>query len=102
MRQVGLGIKGNGLITTVITGHVALAAVNAQVFINQSHNLLPVIQVTISSNTTKGCTNDILFKRSEQRALDSRTTMSTRFDLKFFCVFSKYRLPGKLHFTIFH
>ena len=25
-----------------------------------------------------------------------------RFDLKFFRVFSKYRLPGKLHFTIFH
>ena len=26
--------------------------------------------------------------------------MSTRFVLKFFCLFSKYRLPGKLHFTI--
>ena len=26
----------------------------------------------------------------------------TRFDLKFFRVFSKYGLPGKLHFTIFH
>ena len=36
--------------------------------------------------------------------LDSRTrtSTSTRFDLKFFRVFSKYRLPGKLHFTIFH
>ena len=22
--------------------------------------------------------------------------------LEVFCVFSKYRLPGKLHFTIFH
>ena len=37
-----------------------------------------------------------------QRPLDSRTTTSTRFDLKFFRVFSKYRLPAKLHFTIFH
>ena len=38
------------------------------------------------------------------RPLDSRTrtTTSTRFDLKFFRVFSKYRLPGKLYFTIFH
>ena len=27
--------------------------------------------------------------------------MSTRFDLKFFRVSSKYRLPGKLHFTFF-
>ena len=37
-------------------------------------------------------------------SLDSRTrvTTSTRFDLKFFRVFSKYRLPRKLHFTIFH
>ena len=37
---------------------------------------------------------------NQQRPLDSKT--STRFDLKFFRVFSKYRLPGKLHFTIFH
>ena len=34
--------------------------------------------------------------------LRKRTTTSTRFDLKFFRSFSKYRLPGKLHFTIFH
>ena len=27
-----------------------------------------------------------------------RTTTSARFDLKFFRVFSKFRLPGKLHF----
>ena len=32
----------------------------------------------------------------------ARTTTSTRFEVKFFRVFSKYRLPGKLHFTIFH
>ena len=32
----------------------------------------------------------------------TRTTTSARFDLKFFRVFSKYRHPGKLHFTIFH
>ena len=37
---------------------------------------------------------------NQQRPLHSKT--STRFDLKFFRVFSKYRLPGKLHFTIFH
>ena len=37
---------------------------------------------------------------NQQRPLDSKT--STRFDLKFFRVFSKYRFPGKLHFTIFH
>ena len=27
-------------------------------------------------------------------------TSSTRFDFKFFRLFPKYRLPGKLHFTI--
>ena len=37
---------------------------------------------------------------NQQRPLDSKT--STRFDLKFFRVFSKNRLPGKLQFTIFH
>ena len=43
-------------------------------------------------------------KLIETRPLDSRTRMttSTRFELKFFRVFSKYRLPGKLHFNIFH
>ena len=41
---------------------------------------------------------------NQQRPLDSKTstTTSTRFDLKFFRVSSKYRLPGKLYFTIFH
>ena len=36
----------------------------------------------------------------KKRPLDLRMTSSTRFDFKFFRVFSKYRLPGKLHFTI--
>ena len=36
-----------------------------------------------------------------ERPLDSRTrtTTSTRFDVKFFRVFSKYRLHGELYFT---
>ena len=29
----------------------------------------------------------------------TRTTTGTRFDLKFFCVFSKHRHPGKIFFT---
>ena len=33
--------------------------------------------------------------------IETGTTTSTRFPLKFFRVFSKYRLPGILHFTIF-
>ena len=39
----------------------------------------------------------------QQRRLDSRTrtTTSTRFDLKFSRVFSNYRHPGKLHCTSF-
>ena len=36
------------------------------------------------------------------RFKDENDYTSSRFDLKFFLVFSKYRLPGKLHFTIFH
>ena len=36
------------------------------------------------------------------RALDLRTSMSTRFNLKYLCVFSKKRHPGKSHFTLFH
>ena len=44
-----------------------------------------------------------LCPREHQRPSDSRTrtTTSMRFDLKFFCIFSNYRHPGKLHCT-FH
>ena len=52
-----------------------------------------------------GHSNILKFDMSRQwRPLNSRrtTTMSTRFDVKFFLVFSKYRPPRKLHFTIFH
>ena len=46
----------------------------------------------------------LVSKQGNWKALDSktRTSTSTRFELKFFRVFSKYRLPGKLQFTIFH
>ena len=40
--------------------------------------------------------------RPETFRFKARTTTSTRFDLKLLLVFLKYRLPGKLHFTIFH
>ena len=39
--------------------------------------------------------------RPETFRFKARTTTSTRFDLKLLLVFLKYRLPGKLHFTIF-
>ena len=60
MRQMGLGIKCDGLVTTVIAGHVALATVDTQVFINEGHHLLTVIQVTIGTNTRQSCTNNFL------------------------------------------
>ena len=46
----------------------------------------------------------IVSEQRQKRPLDSKTstTMSRRFDLKLLRVFSKNRLPGKLHFTIFH
>ena len=41
--------------------------------------------------------------REHKRPLDSRTRRNTsmRFDLKFFCIFSNYRHPRKLHCTSF-
>ena len=38
----------------------------------------------------------------ENVASARRVTTGTRFDFKFFRVFSKYGIPGKLHFTIFY
>lgn len=58
--QMGLSIKTNGLVPTVITSHVALAAVDTQIFINHSHHLLTVVQVTITANTTQRQTDNIL------------------------------------------
>ena len=46
----------------------------------------------------------LLILGRHKRPSDSRkrTISSTRIDLKFFCVFSKCRLLGELHSTIFH
>ena len=46
----------------------------------------------------------ILLHRRYKRPLDPRTRTKTitRFDLNLFRVFSKYRFPGKLKFTMFH
>ena len=60
MWQVGLSIKSNGLVPTVITSHVALATVDTKIFINHSYHLLTIVQVTITANTTQRQPDDIL------------------------------------------
>jgi hypothetical protein len=39
--DVSEGVKADGLVAGVVTGHVALAAVDAHLRINQGHNMLP-------------------------------------------------------------
>ena len=60
MWQMGLSIKADGLVATVITSHVALAAVDTQIFIDHSYHLLTVIEVTITTNTAQSQANNIL------------------------------------------
>lgn len=53
MWQMGLSIKFDGLVTTVITRHVAFATVDTQIFINHSYHLLTVVQVTVSTDAAQ-------------------------------------------------
>ena len=50
MREVCLEIKGDGLVAGVVADHVALAAVDAHVLVDQCHNLLSVVQLIVGSN----------------------------------------------------
>lgn len=76
VRQMSLGVKRDGLVTTVIARHVAFAAVNAQVFVNKRHHLLLVVKVTISTNTIQRCANDILRQGQHQQWMRNNTVPS--------------------------
>ena len=49
VRKMCRGVKGDGLVTGVITRHVTFATIDAHVFINDGHHLFSVVQVIISS-----------------------------------------------------
>ena len=54
MGEVCLGVKGDGLVAGVVADHVALAAVDAHVLVNQRHHLLSVVQLIVGSDVRKG------------------------------------------------
>ena len=51
-RQMSLGIKLDCLITIVITCHVTLATVDAELTIKESHHLLFVVYISVVANAT--------------------------------------------------
>ena len=44
--DVSKGVEADGLVSSVVTGHVALAAVDAHLRINQGDNVLPRREVS--------------------------------------------------------
>lgn len=60
MGEVGLRVKGYSLVSRIIANHVTFAAVDAHVFIDQSHHLLGVVQVVVCPNARKGTAYHIL------------------------------------------
>ena len=56
--QVGLWVKGDGLVSQVIADHVTLATVDTHVLLNQCHNLLLDIQLTPCSDTRQSTSNN--------------------------------------------
>ena len=71
------------------------------------HNFLSLYQVSvrfewyINNNNWPLSVWQECFKIKTFRFKDENATTSTRFDLTFFRVLSKYRLPGKLHLLTF-
>jgi len=57
MGEMGLCIKVDGLIARVIACHVALSAVDAKVLIDESDDLLAVVEVVVVADTWEGKTD---------------------------------------------
>ena len=60
MREVRLGVKGDGLVARVVTDHVALPAIDAHVFVDQRHNLLLVVQLIVLPNSRESLPYHVL------------------------------------------
>lgn len=64
--NVCLLVKGDGLVARVVTGHVTLAAVDAQVWVDNSDHLLALRQLVPPSNLAKGSANHLVDRRYRQ------------------------------------
>ena len=58
--QMGLGVKGDGLVARVVAHHVALATVDAHVLVDDGHHLLPVVKVIVGPDTRQRLANHVL------------------------------------------
>jgi hypothetical protein len=47
---MGFAVEGDGLVAGVVAGHVALAAVDAHVFVNERNLLLLVVEVSVRAD----------------------------------------------------
>ena len=65
VRQMSFWIKCDRLVSGIITSHVTLSAVDTHLFINQCHDLLAVVQLSVRSNSRKSAANNFLERRLE-------------------------------------
>ena len=60
MREVCLGVKGDGLVARVVADHVALSTVDAHVLVDQRHHLLSVVQLIVGSDVWQSLSYHVL------------------------------------------
>ena len=70
MGEVGLGVKGYRLVARVVADHVTLAAVDAHVFIDESHHLLHVVEVVVRTDARQSLAQHVLREERKGRRRD--------------------------------
>ena len=80
-----------------VLARVSKRRVEVLAFCNRerAHDQLPSVTITVLTFLVKK-------EYNEEFRFQDEEDYELRFDFKFFRVFSKYRHPGKLHFTILH
>lgn len=58
--KMGLGVKGDRLVAAVVAGHVALAAVDAHLLVDERHHLFSVVQVAVGADAVQCLAYDFL------------------------------------------
>ena len=60
VRQVTFGVERDCLIAGIVAGHVAFAAIDAHLFVDESDGLLRIVEIVVRSNEGQSTSNDIL------------------------------------------
>ena len=60
VRQMGVRVELDGLVTRIVTRHVTLSTIDAHLIINDCHYLLLVVQLVVRADVFQGFSSHIL------------------------------------------